>query len=110
MLDVTANITLNAGGSAVLFFSPSKYREEWHISRFSTEGNSVLEPNCNIYRGAAGSRLLDTTRRGNSAVSETELVVMAGERITVVYSNGTPGASMQFHIEGEVKFPYGISA
>ena len=104
MLDVTRVVTLDGAGSATRGFGPAKYREPWQIKRFTTQGTSALEPVLNIYRGAAGGSMIDTTRRGNSAVSETDVTFNNGETLTAVYSGGSPGAAVQFHIEGTINY------
>ena len=48
--------------------------------------------------------MIDTTRRGNSAVSETDVTFNNGETLTAVYSGGSPGAAVQFHIEGTINY------
>lgn len=105
-LSVSASIALDASGTGTLAFSPAKYRETWNIARYTTNGNSPTEPVVSVYRGSIGSRLIDTTKRGNADVSEMtdDLIVNAGELIIVQYTGGTSGAVMTFYIEGEVSF------
>jgi hypothetical protein len=105
-LDQTAAVALDAAGAGRLRFAPTRLREAWAVTRMTTAGGSTLEPTCQVFRGEPSSgRLLDTTRRGNAAVSETAGLALTGggaDYLTVVYAGGTPGAVMTFHIEGTV--------
>lgn len=103
----SGSVALGATGSGTLTFGPRKYGERWRITRLSTSGTSAIVPALRVYRGAGTTQLVDTTDRGNSAVSETNLELGSGESITCVYSGGTPGAVMTFYVEGELT--YGIS-
>ena len=103
-LTVSRSVTLDAAGSGLIQVGPTKYAEKWEISRMTTSGTGVLNPKLQIYRGAPGGRLMDTTVRGNNDVSETDAFeLLSGEIISALYSGGSVGAIMSLHIEGEVK-------
>ncbi len=106
-LAVSGTATLGPnGGTALgvdLRFGPSRYGETWQISRLVTSGASAIEPECKVYRGPrTDSNLVDTTKKGNGDISETDLTLLDGEFLTVQYQYGSPGAIMTFRLEGEV--------
>lgn len=102
-LSLALTVTLDGAGQGTLLAGPGKYGETWNITRITTNGNSTLDPDLRIYRGApGGTSMLDTTARGNGDVSETSLTVQSGERIAAQYTLGTAGAIMNLFLEGDI--------
>jgi hypothetical protein len=104
ILAESREVKLDANGRGVLTFQPARYGEEWVITRMTTYGNASQEPLVRVYRGAESSTgLVDTSNSGNGDVSDTaELPLFAGETLTVVYEDGSAGATMSFRVEGEL--------
>lgn len=100
----SASVTLDASGSGTLVFGPRKYSERWKITRLTTNGDSGTDPNLQVYRGAVGTQMVDTTDRANKAVSETNLDLSSGEFISCRYSGGVVGSIMTFYVEGEISY------
>jgi hypothetical protein len=103
-LERTVQVKLNAAGAGSVTTGPGRQGETWAVTRYSTAGASTVEPNLNVYRGAAS--LVDTTKHGNADVSEnlTALTLAGGEFLTASYTGGTPNAVMTFYVEGTLTY------
>lgn len=97
----SATVTLDGAGAGAVQLGPARAGEAWRITRMSTRGTSALEPVLDVRRGSTVGPVVDSTRRGNQAISETDLELFSGEYLSIVYTAGTAGARMQFQLEGE---------
>ena len=98
-LSVSRTVILDGTGKGSITIGPERWPEFWHITRMTTQGAANPEPVLNISRGG---QMVDTTKRSNGAVSETDIHLRSGETITVSYSAGQNGAQMVFYVEGEM--------
>lgn len=94
-------VILDAQGSGTVTLGPAGSVRGWRITRMTTYGTSAVVPVLAVRRGSGGP-VVDTTRFGNSDVSETSLNVLPGESLTVTYTGGSSGAAMSIYLEGEV--------
>lgn len=100
----SVTVVLDANGQGIIYFAPERYGDTWEVERISTVGDSDAQPQLRIYRGAISpNHMLDSTRSGNTAISETDIVVSSGETLIGLYSYGTPGKTMTLSIEGRIK-------
>lgn len=100
-LTESVTVTLNGAGAGSVQLGPRRAGEAWRVTRMTTRGTSTVEPVLDVRRGSTLGPVVDTTRRGNQAISETDLELFAGEYLSIVYAGGTAGARMSFQLEGE---------
>lgn len=95
-------ITLNAQGAGVASIGPGTSSQAWRLTKLTTFGASAVVPTLSVRRNSPTGVVVDSTRFGNSDVSETTLDVLPGESLAIVYAGGSPGAVMSFYAEGEM--------
>lgn len=102
-LHTSAEATLDADGAGRLAIGPVTPGTVWRVTTMTTNGNSTTEPTLRIYRGGVGDAyMIDTTERGNSDVSDSEVSLQTGETISAEWRGGTPGAQMILRLEGQI--------
>lgn len=102
-LTTGGHVVLDAAGAGSLTLGPGRQGERWNVARYTTSGNSAVEPVLQVFRGSA---LLDTTKRGNADVSEqaVDLIMWAGESLRFTYTGGSAGVTMTVYVEGTVDY------
>jgi hypothetical protein len=98
-LDVSVRGTIGADGTATVTTGPENSQERWVIDNQSASGTAVAK--LSVYRGQDTSRQIDVTVRADNDSSATVIQVKRGEKVTFRWTNGTVGASMMVHLEGQ---------
>lgn len=97
------SVTLDGAGAGMLEIGPSIYGTYWHVDRITTSCTAGM-PGLQVFRSVATpSALLDTTRHGEAAVSETSLDLRPPDKLVCVYTGGTPGSVATISVTGEQK-------
>lgn len=90
--DGTASVTFLNGTTAT-----------WNVKLMNTTTTSTTQTKCSVYRGDinAGNQI-DYTNTGNGDTSPVDAIYRVGDKITVRWTGGTPGAIATFRLEGDV--------
>lgn len=85
-LQTAATAPFNAGGAAQVTLGPSRAGQSWHVTRMSSLINPGILPNVVpqlwVYRNSAvPSSLIDSTTSADQATSETDFLLLEGERL-----------------------------
>lgn len=101
-IDQSVTARFDAAGRAVAAIGPTKPGQTWHVTRLVTSATAACK--LYVYQGSETvSNIVDTTRTGESDVSETSLKLSTLETLTFVWSNGTPNATATANIYGTVE-------
>jgi hypothetical protein len=91
-------------GKRSVVFRNDRPNTKWIVRRITinvTGATSMSQ--CTVYRGPEqANNQIDFTRKGNGDTSETEVVLMPTEFLTVTWENNTNGAVATCRIEGDM--------
>lgn len=102
-LAVSRSVTLDSSGTGrVTGVGPVKYGESWKVTLFSV--NTTSRCKFTIHRGndTTPQYQIDATVRGDLDTSATDITLQAGETISFLWANGTPGAVGTIRLEGTI--------
>lgn len=105
-LDKFLTATFDSSGIARILANPDRAREHWKVSRYQCNTTSASSTKLTVYRGSerAGTRI-DYTARGNNDVSDNFKPIGIpphGQPLLFVWTGGTPGATAEITILGEL--------
>lgn len=96
--------TLDASGNAEVFVEPQRHGLRYRITGVAVQvANTTLQPTAKVYEGSAdASNFRSGTYDGaNDSDNQLDIELYQGERITVRWEGGTPGAIATATFTGE---------
>jgi hypothetical protein len=98
----SSSAAFNAAGRAVVTLGPSRSYERWHITLTAVQTTSTTQTTLKEYRYTeAPNNFIEGTSAGNLNSSDSVKDLSSGERITYVWTNGTPGSVATVTIRGD---------
>lgn len=103
-LDVQGSVTLNGSGYGVLTLQPPGYRT-WTVTAMNVrtdQGPAVTPvPQCTVYLGGLGGRIIAQTYMGNrSTAGGAPEVVQPTQQLVFEWTNGVPGSRATAYLSG----------
>lgn len=97
----SASVVLDGNGAGIVSVGPTVYGTVWTVTRLIT--SCTASPvSLNVYRQTVTpGNLVDSTKRGDGAASETHMTLNSGDVLIASYSGGPVGAVATFNIEGD---------
>lgn len=104
-LMVSGSGVINSSGTTTVEVGPSVHTEKWKIAKIAVSSTSTAITEARIYRTSiAAQNLVDATYNGNLDTSDTPIELFAPEKLLIVWTLGTAGASCSVRVEGEKTF------
>ncbi len=104
-LDETGEATFDAGGRAVVSLGPGRHSEVWipSIATVSTSTGILDVAECRLWLGSpdAGPLIDATATGGQDSTDLPGVTLRTGQRLTAVWTGGTPGAVAHLSLTGE---------
>jgi hypothetical protein len=102
-LEVSPNGTIAADGSCEVRIGPMVYGTKWVVKRIVVTCTSSVPTQFRFYRDFVSvGRELDSTFRGNDAISETNIEFMYGSTAIGKWTLGIPGSICVMNLYGDV--------
>lgn len=102
-LDESESGTLDAAGSATVRIGPVR-AQTWTVTNVAVSSTSTLDTQARVYRGAATpGQLLAGTYSGNQDNAPLSEPLQPGQRLTVAWVGGTPGARVTVSVSGTMQ-------
>lgn len=102
-----ASVTLNGAGAGAVVLGPVPTFVRWELTRLAVDasgGTGTTQAEVRVYRGEVNSASLeDSTYAGNLDTADwgsSPVILQAGERLTVAWTGGRPGALATARISG----------
>lgn len=107
MANVTAlasgSVTFDSTGRGAVSIGPDRANTWWKVTRLVTSTSDGTGAKLFVYRTyESPGTLLDSTRVGAGDTSETDFMVLPGETLLAVYSEGTTGTTGTLVVYGEL--------
>lgn len=99
-LGAQSSTTVDSSGQATIVFGPVPTWESWQITNLAVDTDSADAPSIRVFRGAAGTELVDATESNEATASDTAHQLETGDALTVRWSGATPGSSVTATITG----------
>lgn len=105
-LQTSVSVQFDTANIAEAYTGPTRARHSWHITRFVTTagapGDKIM---LTIYRNAIlPGNIIDSTYQGAQATSETDILLLEGERLIAEWTGGTAGQNATLVITGEERY------
>lgn len=92
---------LDSTGRADLELGPAPTWESWTFNSLTVSSDSSSPVTAAVYRGSPGDdSLLDSTPDGRAQTTDTVMTLQPGNRLTIRFDGGTPGARCSVTADG----------
>lgn len=104
MLLASDNKTADANGKAVCVVQPLRAFEDWHITNTAVQSTSAAVPTVKVYKGGESpTNFIEGSYTAQFNASNTEIDLLNGERLLVVFEGATAGSSCSVSVTGEAR-------
>lgn len=103
-LDEQGSVTLNASGYGLVTLQPDSFRN-WTVTSINVrtdQGTTVTPvPQCTVYLGGLGGRIIAQTWMGNRATAGgSPEAVQPSQQLVIEWTNGVPGSRATVYLSG----------
>lgn len=105
-LITSRTVSFDTGRNAIAIMGPERAAQKWHVTRMVTNaGLSNDFITLIVYRNfATPTNILDSTKAGVQATSETDLNLLEGEKMIFAWAGGTPNTPAIMIVNGEIYY------
>lgn len=105
-LQTSQTVAFDVNRQAVTALGPRRAGQQWHVTRLVTTAGQIGDfVRLAVYRNfASDSSIIDSTYQGAEATSETDFLLLEGEQLVCVWTNGTPNTFATINVSGDIRF------